>query len=369
MFDSLTPKDQLPGWKSALTRLWTALKAHKLVAALCTLVVLGATGTGIWWSQRSDLPGDAAFRVYGNVVTQDDLQALSSSYRALYGVQVPTDSTKLAQFWRDLAKSDAVSAVLVHAADTMGVTVNSADGQQALTSFVTRVYGSGTAGQNAYVAALANAGTSQTAMLQEVTRQLLVARLYAKVTAAAANPSDAQLQSGYANWSCRLGTPAARNIENIVVLDQATATTIAGALRNGADWHATVQKYSADQSTIAHDGSLGTLTADQLEPAYAKAAFAAQQDAIFGPVQTAQGWNIGRVVGIQAAKPTTFASAKSEVAQLLIAQEKAGIWSSWLHAQLVSADVDYASQYRPADPTAAPTNSALDTAIPASCKG
>ena len=367
MFDSLTPKDELPGWKALSRRLGKGVRAHKVVATLTTLVLVGASGAGIWWSQRSDLPGNAAFRVYGDVVTQDELHTLASSYRALYGVQVPTDATKLAQFWRDLAKSDAVSMVLVHAADGIGVAVNSADSQQALSAFVTRVYGAGTTGQSAYVAALRNAGTSQTAMLQEVTRQLLVARLYAKVTASAQAPTAAQIQAGYRNWSCRLGTPAARTIENIVVLDQATATAVAGALRNGADWHTAVRKYSADQSTVTHDGALGTVTADQLEAAYSKAAFAAPHGSIFGPVQTAQGWNVGRVTGLRAPKPATFAASKSEVAQLLTAQEKAGIWSGWLHAQLTNADVTYSSQYRPNDPTSAPANSALDTAIPASC--
>ncbi|MGH3624029.1 MAG: peptidylprolyl isomerase [Sciscionella sp.] len=52
---------------------------------------------------------------------------------------------------------------------------------------------------------------------------------------------------------------------------------------------------SIDGSTRSKGGDLGEVAEEQLQPDYAKVAFAAGNGEIFGLVKNNYGWNIGRV--------------------------------------------------------------------------
>lgn len=123
--------------------------------------------------------------------------------------------------------------------------------------------------------------------------------------------------------------------------------------------------WSLDGITRDDGGRLGVVTGQQLEKDYANAAFAAAKGEIFGPVQTPYGWNVGQVVGIVSSKPVRFDDVRKEIEERLTAEEKLKVWRGHLRKVLKNADIEYADDLRPANPTA-PPEEAVGSAEPSS---
>ncbi|MCW2855527.1 MAG: PpiC-type peptidyl-prolyl cis-trans isomerase [Marmoricola sp.] len=342
-------------------------KTAGLIAGIVVAVAISAGAGALWW--RSDsLPSTAAFRADGRVVTIPQLQSWASSMHALYGVQIPDEPTQQAKFWRAAAKSMAVETVVAGAARKVGVSVTQSQANTYLAQYVASVYGSGETGQQAFASALINAGTSLPAVESEFRRVLLDERLFAKVTEKTSTPNTSQLQAGFLRWSCHLGTPESRHIQNIVVLDTAAATAVKRALSTGTPWGVVVRRWSQDSTTAAKAGDLGWQSAASLQSQFAAAAFAATPGEIFGPVKTTVGYDIGRVLAIRPASPPTLEASHTQVTQWIQAQQASDVWSTWIDQQLRAGDVQYASKYSP-DASTKTTSAApaLGSVAPAAC--
>lgn len=125
--------------------------------------------------------------------------------------------------------------------------------------------------------------------------------------------------------------------------------------RSGVPFGRLVERYSIDESTRGKGGALGTLTADQLESGYAREAFAAAEGGFFGPVQTPQGWNVGRVTAVEASEPTSYDRVKDALKARLSYEAKLKAWNAFLTDQVKAADLVYADDYQPADPDQLPS--------------
>ncbi len=355
------PKERLGGALGALTRLPGTVRdgfvasgrRTKVLISAGLVVVLALAVGGVTWWRIEALPGDAAFRLAGRVVTTDELDRQVDTLRALYGVTPPTEPAELDAFRRDAAKSYAVAIVLDDAAVEEGVVVADKAANDSLSRFVAQQLGEGPRARQQFVEALGNSGTSEQAVLDEVKRQMTVSQLMDKVTGSI-TVTDDEVQQAFDERHDQLGTPEKRQLSNIVVADRAAAEQAAGRIRGGEPFAEVARAVSQDQSTRDKGGDLGQVAAAQLEPAYGQAAFAAGPGSVFGPVQTQHGWNVGQVGQTTAPVPATFEGIKDALKAKLELEKATTAWRDWIAARIANADVEYADEYRPADPDAPP---------------
>ncbi|RYJ07411.1 MAG: parvulin peptidyl-prolyl isomerase [Actinomycetales bacterium] len=325
-------------------------RSTQLVAGSVALVLLVVFV--VWRSER--LPTEAALVVDGSVVTQADLRRDVATLRAMYGVEPPRGEAKLDTFWRDAAQATAVSRVLDQAAEAEGVTVSPRKVDEALASYVQALYQGADDTQKQFTQALATAGTSKRAVEEEIRRRLVVAALTSRVTAQAPAPTDAEVADAFAARQCTLDVPERRRLRNIVVATRAEARTIRSDLDDGARFVDLARTRSADATTSESGGDLGTVARGQLESAYGKAAFDRPPGAVFGPVETSAGWNVGQVVAVDAPSKASYGTVRDALAQQLLLERQSALWKGWLQRRVASADVRYADRYEPDHPERLP---------------
>jgi peptidyl-prolyl cis-trans isomerase C len=333
-----------------------------IVIGVVLLVGLGAGGWGL-----SRVLGDAALgegtalRVGSTTITEDELTTRADTLRALYGITDPGGSQS-ADFRRDMAAALALSLVLDEAAVAMDVSVSERDARQTLSGMVEQQLGTAaTDPQAAFTDLLAEFGVTEDRVLEEVARQQSVSLLFDRVTAdVVADVDAADAQALYDEDPAAFGAPESRGVRNIVVASLPEARRLLTQLRGGADFAALATRRSLDSSTREAGGSLGQVYADQLDPAYAKAAFSVGVKEVFGPVQSEYGWNVGYVQRIIPAKRPDYDQVADQALQVAQSEAALGAWREWLLEQLQGADVEYADDYRPDDPDQLPEGYAGD---------
>jgi peptidyl-prolyl cis-trans isomerase C len=339
-----------------VVRRWPAImprgRAALAVVIASALVFAGAaTQTTISWATA--LPAGAVFRVGGTVISKDEFQQRINVLKALYGVQPPQGGTALTQFDKDAAKSIAVGMIVRRAAQDKNIVIADKTAQDALTKLINDQMPQG---QQAFTQFLGSQGISQNDVLDEVKRQLETSQLFDAITGNTPAVTDDDVKKAFQDRQAQMVTPEKRHLRNIVVATQDQANQLLAQAQGGADFTKLASASSLDASTKNAGGDLGTLTADQLDPAFAKAAFAAGPNSVFGPVNTQYGWNVGQVVGIDPATPLSYDQAKAQLKTDLGNERKLAAWRTWLAGQIKSADVQYAKEYRPDDPDAAPSD-------------
>ncbi|NMO92275.1 peptidylprolyl isomerase [Actinomycetospora sp. TBRC 11914] len=341
--------------KPPRTRLRRVLVGIVIAVATVASALAVPTLMGLFPSVYSPpLPEGAAFAVGNRVVTAAEYDKRLKTIEALYGAQAPADPAGADRFRRDAAKAMAVADVMANAEADRNIVIPDTKVRQQLTDMISAQYGPGPDGEQKFVTALGQVGSSEPEVLDEVRQQYAAAELIKQVTDPVQVP-DSDLPAEFPKYAARLGTPEQRKLSNIVVPTQDQANDILNQLRGGAPFADLARTQSLDGATKAAGGDLGDpVTADKLQQSYAQAAFAAPQGQPFGPVQTSQGWNVGEVTQILPGKPADFAQSQIPLKQAVTNDRKIAAWSSWLQDQLRSQDVRYADAYRPADPDGAP---------------
>ncbi|MEV5303355.1 peptidyl-prolyl cis-trans isomerase [Amycolatopsis methanolica] len=310
-------------------------------------VVLAGSGTQIVIDRLTSLPDGAVLRAAGVTVSEQDYQRRVHLLGALYGVQAPPDGSKAGEFARATAKAIAVGLVLDHEAAAGGVVIAQKSAEDQLDKLVAESFPQG---RDAFIQKLGQNGVSEADVLDEVKRQLANQQLYERVTAPVAAPTDAEVVQAYQERQAQLVQPEARHLRNIVIATREQADAAVDRLRGGADFAVLAAEISLDGQTKNAGGDLGTLAANQLQDAYAQAAFAAAPGAVFGPVQTQDGWNVGQVLDVQPPKQLTLDEVREPLKNTLVDERRLALWNSWLAERMKAADIRYADQYRPADP-------------------
>jgi peptidyl-prolyl cis-trans isomerase C len=326
----------------------------RVLAGAALVLVLALIGGVLYWFKDVRLGEGVAFKVYGQSVMATQLDDDVQTDKALYGVQPPTDGPKLDQFRRDFAKATAVSMIMEKAAADRHIAVADRQASDMLARYIAQYYGDGTDGHDKYVQALANQGTSEAKVLAEVKRQMVLQQLVTQVTAGI-TASDQDVRQAFDQRKAQLATPERREIHNIVTRSKDDADQVVADLNAGANFEQEAQAKSQDDSTKDQGGNLGQVAANQLEKGYADAAFATPVGAVFGPVQTQYGWNVGRIISSQPSGPAVFEQVAEPLRQTLIAEKSAALWRDTLSKLISDADVHYADTYRPADPDGLPS--------------
>lgn len=336
--------------ENAALRRWLSGTRRKVLGGLLAVLLAAAAGVGVWRS-TSGLPEDAAFAYGDQVVTTRELDRRAQALEALYGIVAPEPRAEADRFRRDLAKSVAVSQILDDAARERDIRIADKQARDVLDRYIATQFGDG--GRQAFVRALGNVGTSETAVLDEVKRQLAVGRLMAQVVGEAA-VDDAALRRAFAERKATLGVPERRVVRNIVVASRQDAADALRRLRAGESFAAVASASSLDASTKGSGGLLGELAREQLEEPVAEQVFGTPSGGVFGPVQGRYGWNVGRVDAVRPPVEARFGDVREELRETLRAEDSLRRWRDWLGERIRSAEVTYAEAYRPADPDSAP---------------
>lgn len=331
---------------------WPSTRKARIILLAVVFGLVAAITGGYFWVQAGQLPDGAAFRIDDRVVTVDELNDVTDTWRAMYGVEAPRDERKLDDFRRATAKAYAVSLLLDAAAAERGIAVGEKAAQDALTRFIERQAGAGPQARDAFVQALADAGTSQRAVLDEVKKQLIMAQLFKAITEDVGPVSDRELAEAFAASKDQLGTPERRRIANIVVPTKEDADGLIADLRGGAAFASLARQRSIDEATRGKGGVLGNVTRDQLQQRYGNAAFAAEPGEVFGPVRNKFGWNVGIVKRTLPPIPAKLDDVRDQLRQQVEFEKALARWREWLAGQIKAADIEYADKYRPANPDA-----------------
>lgn len=321
------------------------------VAIGAGLIVIASCGS-IIYDHIFKVPSGAVFRIDSTVVSEQQLTRRMKLLNVLYGITPPppSDAAKMDDYRRDSAKAVAVSMVLDNAARDKGIAVADKKANDYLTSMINQA---NPQGDNAFTQKLESVGLSREEVVAEIKRQLADAELYQQVTSQAAAPTDQDITQYYEQHKSQIARPETRHLRNIVLATQDQAEQVCAQLTAGADFTAVAAHSSLDDSTKTKGGDLGSVTRDQLDPTYAAAAFAAPPNAVYGPVKTQYGWNVGQVLEVAPPTPLTLDQARDQLRALISDTRKQDIWNKWLDAQVKAAHVRYSADYRPADPDSA----------------
>lgn len=317
------------------------------------LLVIGGLVT--WQVVRGDdeLPENAVMRVGERVVTTSQLDDRVSSLEALYGVQPPTEDGARADFDRDAAKSMALSLVLETEAAERGIVVSEKEARAELDKIIGERLGGD---RQQFLTFLGDEGLSEDQVLEEIVRTLQTTELYQQVVEDVPDATVEDARAEYASRREQMATPEKRHLRNIVVADQASAERIVDRLADGDPFVEVARTETLDRASRSSGGDLGTLSAAELEPAYAEAAFTVEQGQVFGPVPSQYGWNVGQVVKVVPGDPLSFEDVQVTLLEAITSRRQLDEWRSWLSGELEQAQVEYADRYRPDDPTGAPSS-------------
>jgi len=318
---------------------------------LAALLFTGA-GAQVGYGWATALPDNAVLRVGGTVISQAEFRHRVDVLRALYGLRPPQHGPKREKFDADAAKSIAVSLILERAAADRGIVIGNKRASDTLTRMIEEQLPNG---RDGYVQYLSNQGIAEQDVIGEVKRQLATSALFQRITSSVKPVTGDEVRRVYQQRRDDMVRPERRHLRNIVVRSQVQARNILKKARAGTDFTKLAAHHSVDASTKRKGGDLGMLTADQLAKNYADAAFTVDKGSFFGPVKTRYGWNVGQVVGIEPAKQLSFNDVHTRLEAELNNKRKLDTWRTWLGNQITAADVEYADDYRPANPDAPPT--------------
>lgn len=329
-----------------------AAAAALAVASVVVMATASWSGIDTPWNEEP-LPENAVMRIGDDVVEVSELEARIDSLGALYGVVPPTDPEELDGFRRDAAQSLAVSLVIEREADERGIVVPRKQAESELAKIVAEQLGGD---RQAFEQYLDTAGIGEDEIIDEITRTLVNQRLFEDVVAGVEPATEADAKAEFDERRDEMHAPDQRRLLNIVVETEKVAGQVADELRGGASFPALARQVSLDGATRETGGDLGLHTADELDPAYAEAAFSAAEGEVFGPVESDYGWNVGMVKEVVEGKAYAFADVKQTLLESLTNTAQLDAWREFLRDHLADADVEYAADYEPDDPTSLPSD-------------
>lgn len=336
--------------KSAVT---PSSKRGRILALVVVTVVAVGAAVPVVVSRLTALPDDAAFKVGDTTVTKQQLQTRVKTISALYGIRQPSDPREANKFWRSAAKATAVGMVLDNAARDRGIVISEKAARDSLSKMVEQQ--TGQSGNAEFVDLLKNAGASQNQVLDEIKLQQATAKLFQQVAEPTKiSVTDTDVRDYFDQHKNEMVVPEKRHLRNIVVTDRQQADRVLRQAMAGQDFAALVRQYSLDQSTRSTNGDLGFVGRQQVEAGYGDIAFREPKGTLFGPVKTKSGWNIGQVLEVQPKKPLKLEQVKNQLRETVRSERALAKWRKWQADQIRAADVEYADQYRPADPDAPP---------------
>ena len=146
-------------------------------------------------------------------------------------------------------------------------------------------------------------------------RRVVQYALFDRAAAPVPAVTDAEIAEVYKANAARYAASETRRFAQVVAPDQATADAIAAKVRGGTSISAAAQAAGLSAGTTSDftQSAYAATTSD----ATAKAAFAAKQGELIGPLKTSLGWTVARVEAITANPARSLADATPEIREEL----------------------------------------------------
>jgi foldase protein PrsA len=179
---------------------------------------------------------------------------------------------------------------------------------------------------------LKDTGQNEQDVLFRVRLEQLSNRIQKDVVAGADKVSDDEIASYYEENKEQFGTPASRDIQEVVVggtsdASKQKAGEALAALKKGQGFASVVKKFSTDPTTKANQGKMPGLTRQAAEQGtqdktLVDAAFSASKGKLVGPIKTQQGYVVFKVTKETKGTQQSLEQAKQSIEQVLAQQNQ-----------------------------------------------
>ncbi|CEJ08959.1 PpiC-type peptidyl-prolyl cis-trans isomerase [Acididesulfobacillus acetoxydans] len=179
--------------------------------------------------------------------------------------------------------------------------------------------------------------------------------LYQKVSTGV-KVSASDVQNYFNAHKSQYGHPEEVEARHILVKTKAEAEQIIAELNKGANFAQLAKEKSTDPGSKDKGGELGFFTQNQMDPAFAKAAFS-QKVGTWSqtPVKSSYGYHIILVEAHKPAVTPDFNAVKAQVEQDALTSAKDAKFQSYMDALMKKATIKYAHGFEPTAAPSAPT--------------
>ena len=148
-------------------------------------------------------------------------------------------------------------------------------------------------------------------------RVIRYAMIGAEQVAAAAQPTEAEIAASYRQNAAAYGPRETRDLQQIVLTDQAAAQRFAQHARGGASFAQAAQEAGFSAADINSTGQTRQTFAQTTSAQVANAAFGAAQGAMVGPIRSELGFHFVRVERINRTPARSLEAVRSEISATL----------------------------------------------------
>jgi foldase protein PrsA len=131
----------------------------------------------------------------------------------------------------------------------------------------------------------------------------------------------------------------------------ATAQKVRALLAAGGDWTKLAAEYSDDPSSASVGGNLGTISKGQMVQEFEDAVFSLQLNEISQPIKTTYGYHVIQVTAITPANQKTLDESKDDISSKLVSDEKTAAWTKWIADTKAELGVKYQKGMEPTTST------------------
>ncbi len=169
-------------------------------------------------------------------------------------------------------------------------------------------------------------------------RQLLIRALLQDEIGSKVKVEDKDVQAYFTAHSDEFSGDKV-HVRHILVPTEDEAKQILDRLAKNEPFEELAKKYSRDTQSAQKGGELDYFTREQMVPEFAKAAFALKPGEVSGPVKTAFGYHIIKLIDRQKGQPLTFDQVKDQLRQRLLEEQQNARFTAWIAELEKSAKV------------------------------
>jgi len=307
-----------------------------LVALLSAIFLISGCGS---------MPENAAANVNGIIITKDDVAARIQVAAGLNPTKVPTDteSEDYRNFQRDVTAQMVSEEIERQEIEKRGITISADEISTLLQQVVEDKYlGSVQKMEEDF----AKRGITDDDLRNEIWRGLAHQKLLASLRDEV-SVSDAEVLAQYQSSMSNYVFPEKRQTRQIVILDEATAQSVASRLAAGEDFTTLAREISIDTKTKQNGGLLGLVTRDSLPKAVGDVAFTVDANSVSMPFQSDLGWYVVKVDFVTPPSNRTFDEVKGELTTFMNNQRLADHYKDYAEGLKSEYNIEYADDYSP----------------------